>query len=95
MADEFNSPPRSPIEFRLSIGAEDRESLLRRLRELADRIEGVAPDPMTPKGCWGGAGSHGHYEFDEDLTITPEQYRRDLARWFDSEVRSKRGGADG
>lgn len=75
------NPPRSPIEFRLSIGAEDRVSLSRRLQELADRIASGSLDPIGPSGFWGGAGSHGNYTFDEDAKITPEKYRRDLQAW--------------
>lgn len=80
-------PPRSRIEFELRIGAEDRESLAWRLDELADRIRngrGSAYGEMGRMGLWGGAGSHGDYKFDEDTSIEPEQYRRDLQKWLDN-----------
>lgn len=76
-------PPRSPVEFRLSVGAESRERLALLLEEFAERIRHGADHyhPITPRSLWGGAGSHGHHELDVDESITPDDYKDALRAW--------------
>jgi hypothetical protein len=87
VSDPYDPPPRSCIEFRLSIGAEDRDALVRALRSMADKIE---RDQEGPNGCWGGAGSHGDYTFDHDPSITPDDYRCDLEAWCERRREARR-----
>lgn len=76
-------PPRSTFEFRLSVGAESRERLARVLQEFQNRVSAGDQhwDPIGPRSCWGGAGSHGHHALDVREDITPEAYRAELMAW--------------
>lgn len=76
-------PPRSPVEFRLAIGAESRERLSQELEQLADRIR-HSPNhyhPISANGCWGGAGTCGDYALDVREDITREAYETELQAW--------------
>lgn len=78
-APSRDPPPRSRIEFRLSIGAESRKDLTWRLRELADEIDS---EQLGPSSLWGGAGSHGDCTFSEDATIFVPEYRAAVDAWL-------------
>lgn len=76
-------PPRSRVEFRLSVGAESRERLAQVLEDLADRIR-HSPNhhhPIEASGLWGGAGSHGHHELSEHEGVSKEAYEAELQAW--------------
>ncbi len=76
-------PPRSRVEFRLSVGAESRERLAQVLDDLADRIR-HSPNhyhPIESSGMWGGCGSHGHHELSEHDGVTRQSYDAELQAW--------------
>ncbi len=94
---EGELPPRSPVELRLSIGAESRLRCAQVLEDLADRIRHGENHhhPIGPSSVWGGAGSHGHHELSVDESITPEAYEARLQQWAERRREAARdaGGA--
>lgn len=94
---EGEMPPRSPVEFRLSVGAESRERCAQVLEEMADRIRHGENHhhPIGSSSAWGGAGSHGHHELSVDESITPEAYGQRLQQWCQRrrEARGAGGGS--
>lgn len=86
-----DKPPRPVIEFKLTIGAESFERLGQALEQLAFEI--LCEKARGPSGCWGGAGSNGHYTIDHDPNLTPEQYRSDLQAWAARQRARREAGA--
>jgi hypothetical protein len=72
-------PPLSPIELRISIGAETKNDVIHLLE---NRIREWWSEEIV-ESHWGGAGTHGHIEI-EYRDVTPEQYRAELAEWCEA-----------